>query len=57
MADEQRQGLEILVSSKALQDFCKVCLFHASSTAMNPFLKVEELQIATSKQLAKLIDL
>ena len=57
MRDEQRQRLQILVLSKAQQDFSKVESAHAINTAMSRFLKVEELQIATSKHLAKLIDL
>jgi hypothetical protein len=56
MGDKQRQCLEILVLSKAQQDFRKVVSAHAFSTAMSRFLKAEELQIATSKPLAKLIN-
>jgi hypothetical protein len=52
MGDKLRQCLEILVLSKAQQDFRKVVSAHAFSS----FLKVEELQIATSKPLAKLIN-
>ncbi|KAK9572957.1 hypothetical protein V6000_003508 [Aspergillus fumigatus] len=56
MREDQRQHLQILVLPKAQQDFRKVVSADAISRSPSPFIKVEDLQVATSKHLAKLMN-